>query len=182
MERRIEEDLFQPGSSEDSIFEDYSLPYHWDKECHLILNENFYLGSLSFEPELFEPPPTFELPLEIPSQPIREQPITKDIICSESSGSTVDKVEVPEPLPKRTKTLDAQLDFIMTTCQKHQPSQEKTNRRNRKSPEQLMILIEELGEVPRKISRKEIKAAALKAGLTELQVYKWHYDRKCRLA
>lgn len=168
--------------NQDLIPEQFSLPYHWDEQCHLILNDDFYLRSLSPEPELLEFPDSlnFDLQEEVVLEK-EELFVIKDLACSESSGSTAGTIEAPESLPKRTKTLNDQLDFIMGTCQKHQSSQEKVSKRNRKTPQQVMILIEELGEVPRKITKKEIKAAAVKSGLSELQVYKWHYDRKCRL-
>eukprot|EP00826_Nyctotherus_ovalis_P005727 TRINITY_DN11301_c0_g4_i9.p1 TRINITY_DN11301_c0_g4~~TRINITY_DN11301_c0_g4_i9.p1 ORF type:complete len:135 (-),score=29.31 TRINITY_DN11301_c0_g4_i9:98-502(-) len=126
---------------------------------------------------------SFEVLEEMPWEKMEdvELPAMKDVACTEFTGSTADSVEVPNQLPKRNKTLDDQLEFIMETCQKHQSGKEKAHKRNRKTPEQIKILIEELGEVPRKVGKKEIRKAADKAGLTELQVYKWHYDRKCRL-
>eukprot|EP00826_Nyctotherus_ovalis_P053891 TRINITY_DN7033_c0_g4_i1.p1 TRINITY_DN7033_c0_g4~~TRINITY_DN7033_c0_g4_i1.p1 ORF type:complete len:214 (+),score=37.60 TRINITY_DN7033_c0_g4_i1:195-836(+) len=203
------EDPFQTLGN-DLLPEQFSLPYHWDEECHLILNEDYYLRSP--EPELLElhETPSSEFPEDISLERANEPELiktdlikidltetdksklikadelelikAKDSACSEASGSTTGTVEVPERLPKRTKTLDDQLDFIMGTCQKHNHSnQEKVPKRNRKTPEQIITLIEILGEVPKKVTRRQLKAAAAKTGLTELQVYKWHYDRKCRL-
>ena len=182
MEDQINDDFFLE-SSEDPVQEKFSLPYHWDEDCHLILNENFYLRSLP-EPEPLDSfdSPAFEIPDEVPVKKMKlEFPEINDTTNSESTGSTAESIEIQELLPKRTKTLDDQLDFIMGTCQKHQSGSEKTHKRNRKTPEQIKVLIEQLGEVVRKVTKQEIKEAAKKAGLTELQVYKWHYDRKCRL-
>eukprot|EP00826_Nyctotherus_ovalis_P054349 TRINITY_DN710_c0_g1_i3.p1 TRINITY_DN710_c0_g1~~TRINITY_DN710_c0_g1_i3.p1 ORF type:complete len:200 (+),score=59.78 TRINITY_DN710_c0_g1_i3:192-791(+) len=171
------------------------LPYHFDDECHLVLNDNFYTHSPLYETKEMDPFDSTEMELDLinpfaETDPTAESPEvetseaklpvpeTESEVSTEASGPFV--TSAPFPIPMQSiHTLDAQLDFIMETTKKHQKPREKSHKRNRKTPQQLKTLIDELGSV-QNADKMQIKTVAAKAGLTELQVYKWYWDRKAK--
>jgi hypothetical protein len=165
------------------------LPYSFDNECGLVINDNFYTPSPLFGNDMsLDPFEDLELELkmgssfekmkeEVEEDIIKIEPSeTGSVISTEASGPIMTRFNVPM---ESIRTLDEQLDFIMETTKKHQKPREKSHRRNRKTPEQLKILIDDLGDV-QNADKAQIRAVAEKTGLTDLQVYKWYWDRKSK--
>lgn len=165
------------------------LPYHFNDECHLVLNDNFYTPSpLYGTDKLLDPFEDEEMEFDLGSsfEKMKEEVKTEAVkVESCETGSEVSTVAsgpyvTPIAIPMESiHTLDEQLDFIMETTKKHQKPREKSHRRNRKTPDQLKILIDDLGDV-QNADKLQIKEVAEKTGLTELQVYKWYWDRKSK--
>jgi len=210
----IEGDMhsFSPGNSR-SPTSHTLLPYNFDDECHVVINNNFYMQSPlyaeeeifdlfgdqemkidlsgSFEKikiEEFEPEVESEakaedggeVEVEVEMVDVSKKIVseTESVISTEASDQTMGTMPFVIPI-QGIHTLDAQLDFIMETTKKHQKPREKYQRRNRKTPQQLKILIDELGN-EQNANKSQMKEVAKKTGLTELQVYKWYWDRKAK--
>ena len=105
-----------------TIYEEYfvrdcHLPYHWDGECHLVLNDHFYVDSPS-SPRNEIPDPLEDLDFNIEYEPqyekMEDSPYYLEEIAasSEASGSTNPSMEIPI-IPTYGSTLDEKLDFIM---------------------------------------------------------------------
>ena len=164
--------------SECQIYDITPLPYHCDGECHLILNDNFYIESPMHDPfDGIYLDEDYEYQFEKMECSPKLGVISE--ISSEASGSTGISDTIECAMPVYT-TLDSQLDFIMETTKKHKKPHEPGKKRNKKTPHQLKILMEELGSDPENADKKKIKVVAEKTGLTELQVYKWCWDRKVK--
>eukprot|EP00826_Nyctotherus_ovalis_P015871 TRINITY_DN1454_c0_g1_i6.p2 TRINITY_DN1454_c0_g1~~TRINITY_DN1454_c0_g1_i6.p2 ORF type:complete len:219 (-),score=74.49 TRINITY_DN1454_c0_g1_i6:209-775(-) len=175
--------MYDNGSSPQSST---ILPYHFDDdEGHLVLNDNFYVQTPlnvaedldPFDDSHFEPGSPFQCMKADVKVHISEvqRSETESEVSTEVSGPPMD---VPTAM-ESVHTLDAQLDFIMETTKKQQKPREKSHRRNRKTRDQLKILIDDLGDVEH-AERGLIKQVAAKTGLTELQVYKWYWDRRSK--
>jgi len=165
------------------------LPYQFDDEYGLVINDNFYTPSPVFGADIsLDPFDNSDIDVEMGSsfEKIKEEfkedimkiepSETASVVSTEASGPTVTSFNIPM---QGINTLDEQLDFIMETTKKHQKPREKSHRRNRKTPEQLKILIDDLGDV-QNAEKAQIRAVAEKTGLTDLQVYKWYWDRKSK--
>eukprot|EP00826_Nyctotherus_ovalis_P050564 TRINITY_DN6210_c0_g1_i8.p1 TRINITY_DN6210_c0_g1~~TRINITY_DN6210_c0_g1_i8.p1 ORF type:complete len:210 (+),score=49.85 TRINITY_DN6210_c0_g1_i8:291-920(+) len=171
------------------------LPYHWDGESHLIVNEDFYSfaprtpedkeldenDEMDFDIELDEPLELMEDCADFESESKASTNVTA------STSSAVASILEPRPLPlvKPVMTLEAQLDFIMETTKK--PPKvlvpEKKCRRNRKTPLQLLVLTEALQKLEKgqHMGKKQVVEMAVETGLTEMKVYKWFWDHGYKL-
>jgi hypothetical protein len=160
----------------------------------MVLNNNFYIQPPLYDEEMFDffenPEMKINLNNSLEKVEVNEPKVemadvsdkvvseTESVISTEASGPII--VTMPFVIPMQSiYTLDAQLDFIMETTKKYQKPREKYQKRNRKTSKQLKILIDELGN-EQNASKSQIKEVATKTGLTELQVYKWYWDRKAK--
>eukprot|EP00826_Nyctotherus_ovalis_P044964 TRINITY_DN490_c0_g1_i2.p1 TRINITY_DN490_c0_g1~~TRINITY_DN490_c0_g1_i2.p1 ORF type:complete len:218 (-),score=45.07 TRINITY_DN490_c0_g1_i2:18-671(-) len=160
----------------------FPLSSHWDEDYHLVLDDNFYIPPIPN----FEAEPVEEIGLNIESENMLEMMEDIPRFETESEVSTVASGSTTASLPAISivlhfDSLDAQLDFIMETTKKHAKPLERKHRRSRKTPQQLKILIDELGDTSQNADKAKIKEVAAKVGLTELQVYKWYWDRKSKI-
>lgn len=168
-----------------------SLPYHWDGECHLVLNDNFYCHSPAGEHPSLKDDMDFDV-----NGSYEKVDAGLDEVQSVSTMETGNEQAVPVPAPmeetyesvfgdsvlpasKKVQNLDDQLDFIMESSKKHAKlaSSEAKHKRSRKTPAQLDVLCQELGNC-QTVDKDKMKYIADKTGLTEIQVYKWYWDRK----
>ena len=174
------------------------LPYHWDGECHLVVNDAFY-SYFPHTPEKkaldLDDNMDFDLDFDMKYEPMDavEDYMTcesKSLASTNVSASTAGSIAtILEPKTFRSgtsgKSLDAQLDFIMETTKKPPKAlpNEKKNKRSRKTPEQLLILGEALKELENghSMGKKQVAEMAVKTGLTEMKVYKWFWDRGYKL-
>ncbi len=176
------------------------LPYHWDGECHLVVNDHFYSHS-PHSPQSPQSKPAalmddldFDVNFVTPFEkmddcypPCETQSVAAPSEASGSTAASFPEFEVPlpkaEPIRSKPQTLDAQLDFIMETSKKHAKVHvaEKKHKRNRKTPEQLDILAGEMETVQKmNFDKEKIREIAGKTGLSEIQVYKWYWDRRTK--
>jgi hypothetical protein len=172
-----------------------ALPYNWDGECHLTLNNAFYA---SIDPPIedntdqflnFEEDENFgkeEEPLVIKISPMNcnEYPRTESIESVESIGSlSTDGTGSQKSMPAEFESLDQQIDFILDSVKKPtrpavpKPKVEKKKKmsRKRKTTAQIEALQKELGEAE-VIDKNKMKELAEATGLTVGQVYKWYWD------
>ena len=180
------------GMNGDSV-----LPYHWDGECQLVLNDNFYVQPQTYQEDDPLENLNFEIESNIPFEKMEDSPKaetpksenilmetikaeTSSVVSSEASGASIISSSTIHSM-QSLQSLDSQLDFIMETTKKHKKAHDKGHRRNRKTPAQLKTLLEELGDATQNPDKSKIKSAAEKTGLTELQVYKWYWDRKSKI-
>ena len=166
------------------------LPYQWDGECHLVLNDRFYASgepeqpenehNFSFEVELKD---TLELKEETPAESMAMEDscsINMETCSVQSTEATMsNNGKIGAYAGKKGQNIDEQLDFIMESSKKHPKvdNADKKHRRNRKSKEQLDVLIQELDHLE-EVDNDTIKGVATRTGLKEIQVYKWFWDRK----
>ena len=175
---------------------DGKLPYNWDGGCHLVINNNFYSHSRQSSNGSPRTPDSLEFEVGsvgsvekmdcIEMEENRMEINYENLAPTETSGSTANTLPPMDPIPKtcpeeidRCKTLDEQLEFIMGRCKRPPKSSliEKKCKRNRKTQEQIDLLNKEF-DVDPTFGKARIHELAEKTGLTEMQVYKWFWDRK----
>eukprot|EP00826_Nyctotherus_ovalis_P020869 TRINITY_DN1662_c0_g1_i2.p1 TRINITY_DN1662_c0_g1~~TRINITY_DN1662_c0_g1_i2.p1 ORF type:complete len:189 (+),score=53.66 TRINITY_DN1662_c0_g1_i2:104-670(+) len=162
------------------------LPYNWDGDCHLIVNSKFYAHSRHPSDENSPHTPgslDFDVDFPQPCQLMNDcDPEVQSLDCTMVTGSTANTERMEEEKAgeegfERCKTLDAQLEFIMGRCKRSKDNQKnKKTKRSRKTQEQLEILSNEF-EQDRSFGKDRVRALAEKTGLSEMQVYKWFWDR-----
>ena len=171
-----------------------SLPYHWDGECHLVINDNFYSHSPRSPVEVHQPEEVdFDVSLDAPYEKMEDCSVASETysvahtLMSASTNSTEPndmRPPVTESADKgKFQSLDAQLDFIMETSKKHPKisAAERKHKRNRKTPQQLDMLMKELDKVlESNFDKEKIRDVAIQTGLAEIQVYKWYWDHKSK--
>ena len=164
------------------------LSYHWDGECHLVINDNFYSHSPVNQQMDFAEVPDFEVEGSYDKMEGCLSDVQSSNNMEVSTGVSTDGAvsNFDAPIPSVTTnphSLEDQLDFIMESSKKHTKTQaaEKKHRRNRKTPAQLDILTTELGSL-QTVDKDKIREVASQTGLSEIQVYKWFWDRKAKTA
>eukprot|EP00826_Nyctotherus_ovalis_P043415 TRINITY_DN456_c0_g1_i8.p2 TRINITY_DN456_c0_g1~~TRINITY_DN456_c0_g1_i8.p2 ORF type:complete len:196 (-),score=71.61 TRINITY_DN456_c0_g1_i8:238-825(-) len=175
-----------PGSS--------YLPYHWDGECHLILNNGFYSEfPQTPEEKMVDPMNELDFDIETPYDLIEDYSNCESESMSTGATATTSQAVATILEPKSCSSdislmsLDAQLDFIMESTKRiPKPSlltNEKKCKRSRKTPEQLAVLKKALEELKRgeTMGKQQVVEMAHKTGLTEMKVYKWFWDKGFKL-
>jgi len=171
------------------------LPYHWDGECHLVVNNEFYSGL----PHTLEKSSDvndsidFDLGLDMYYEAVNIEPEPMgDYVSYETesvastgvtapSGLVVNMMESKSAIEDEDSlSLDAQLNFIME-CTKKPPktvSSVRKYKRSRKTPEQLAVLRNMLKTLDKgkSIGKNLVTEIAAKTGLPEMKVYKWFWD------
>lgn len=175
-----------------------ALPYNWDGECHLTVNQAFHM------PEVAEEPPVPDLSdqwfsdeekeeLEKCGSPPQDQlsPMHCDYDCRTESVASVGSLST-EAASANSRcavmdTLEQQLDFILDSVKKQKkasPKKPKVEKkkltRKRKTSAQLEMLQKEVGE-NEVLDKARMKALAEKTGLKVGQVYKWYWDYRRKL-
>ena len=165
------------------------LPYQWDGDCHLTLNQTFYSSitdpplSLSSDQFSFEEEYNDfmeELPMDF------EELKRSGSIVSEESVVSINTLSTDGTNGnQKAETIDEQLEFILDSIKKQKkPEPKKSGKekkkkftRKRKTTEQIELLQQEItaNEV---MDRSKIRALATKVGLKVNQVYKWYWDFK----
>eukprot|EP00826_Nyctotherus_ovalis_P036852 TRINITY_DN3307_c0_g1_i1.p1 TRINITY_DN3307_c0_g1~~TRINITY_DN3307_c0_g1_i1.p1 ORF type:complete len:182 (-),score=48.23 TRINITY_DN3307_c0_g1_i1:49-594(-) len=156
------------------------LPYHWDGDCHLIVNDGLYSNGLKLPDSPSSP--SFEIEQEEVCELMEDcfdcevQSVASKVTVSTAGSTEGVKTE-------RKETLNDRLDFIMTSgkrCQKDFLKQKKY-KRNRKTKEQLEILAKELENMRAQgPDAVDVDETASRTGLSETQVYKWIWDHKLK--
>eukprot|EP00826_Nyctotherus_ovalis_P025118 TRINITY_DN1941_c0_g1_i1.p1 TRINITY_DN1941_c0_g1~~TRINITY_DN1941_c0_g1_i1.p1 ORF type:complete len:178 (-),score=57.91 TRINITY_DN1941_c0_g1_i1:178-711(-) len=157
------------------------LLYHWDGDCHLVINAKLYHTPESNSPES-PSSPKFEIdpePYELMDDCVNYE--TQSVASTQVTDST----SAPEVvLEKRANmTLKDQLEFIMCSGKRAQKDFLKTKKykRSRKTKEQLEILTKELENVREHgLDKLRVDELAEQTGLTEVQVYKWIWDHRLK--
>ena len=159
-----------------------TLPYHWDGDAHLVINENFYSTSLLDDEAMESNFPDFSTTETVESmKDVLPEPdytmLGSGSFLSTIESSSDNGLQTPSE-ESQVENIDAKIDFIIETTKKP-PKGACTQKRKkgRKTQAQLEILQKELGNV-KNADKSLIKAVALKTGLKEVQVYKWYWDRK----
>ena len=169
------------------------LPYQWDGDYHLTLNESFYT-------------PWEDIPLPDFTDQLSFDEEKDDLeFPSESSLPSLLAMDCEEPRRKRTKsvvsvgtlstdgtngnqkmeTIDEQINFILESVKKQKKpapkkipvDKKKKFTRKRKTIDQLGLLQKEISEADI-VNRSKIKELAERTGLSVNQVYKWYWDFK----
>ena len=146
----------------------YKFSYNFDDECCILSNDFSIHSNINQEQRVIEDL-EFDIEYEIPIEKIED---SHNIEISPNPISTCGNFPMPH-----FDSLDSQLDFITESKKKPVKGQPKIRKRGRKTAKQLQILIEELGNA-KGVDKDAIKAVATKTGLTEVQVYKWYWDKK----
>eukprot|EP00826_Nyctotherus_ovalis_P020377 TRINITY_DN16396_c0_g1_i1.p1 TRINITY_DN16396_c0_g1~~TRINITY_DN16396_c0_g1_i1.p1 ORF type:complete len:209 (+),score=58.97 TRINITY_DN16396_c0_g1_i1:175-801(+) len=172
------------------------LPYHWDGDCHLTLNESFYspwtealapgfTDQLLFDEEKedldfpSEPSPSSSLTMNCDdSEPLRKESVVSANTLSTDGTNT-------NQMDEKMETIDEQISFILESVKKQKKPvpkkvpQEKKRKltRKRKTTDQLELLQKEITEADT-VNRAKIKELAERTGLNVNQVYKWYWDFK----
>ena len=165
------------------VSQEPQLPYHWDGDCRLVINDNMYHTPAS---KSLDSPrsPSFEIDMPEPYDLIKDcfDCEVESIVSSEVSASTTETActgIVPEG--KEKMALEDQLDFIMGSGKKSQKNSLKQtkHKRSKKTKEQLEILIKEWENIRgQDLDALNVEDLAEKTGLTRVQVYKWFWDHK----
>ncbi len=174
-----------------------ALPYNWDEENHLTVNQAFYTPDEELVPNLSdqffadeekevgkkveESPHIKFSPMHIGDTP-KDCPPPAECAVSVGSLSTA-AASSAGSRPSSIETIDQQLDFILESVKKQkkmvvkkpkgEPKKKLT--RKRKTSAQLEMLQKEVGETE-VLDKTKIKALAEKTGLKVGQVYKWYWD------
>jgi len=174
-----------------------SLPYHWDGDCSLTLNQTIYVPEEDRVPELpdqlfsdeennelaKEPEPS--APLISPMHCDGDETVRQESLASLGSVSTQAAGSVSSNPSGSVGSIDEKLDFILDSVKKQKkpavkkPPTDKKHKltRKRKTNAQLEILQKEL-EDDDVMDKSRMKELAEKTGLKESQVYKWYWDNK----
>eukprot|EP00831_Metopus_contortus_P025974 TRINITY_DN22223_c0_g1_i1.p1 TRINITY_DN22223_c0_g1~~TRINITY_DN22223_c0_g1_i1.p1 ORF type:complete len:187 (+),score=28.54 TRINITY_DN22223_c0_g1_i1:170-730(+) len=118
----------------------------------------------------------FDLDLDLNSSFVLPEPdFFHDETSSIAESSTFQNAEY---LSKKS-TLEDKLDFIINTLKRPPKGQgwNKNVKKQKKTPEQLVVLEKELGKF-KHVPRQKIREVAKRIGLKEAQVYKWCWDRR----
>ena len=176
--REIEMQIFSLSYSY-PLSQPSSLPFNWENEGSLVLNNNFY--SHMEQDEFMLPdgkePELLECMQE--NGGFSEQAADLESCSCPSTDATSN--QVPLTTVPEVTTLDEQLEFIMESTKKppKTKSEERKLRRNRKTAEQLAVLTKELaGQL--NVTKEMIKKVSQATGLKEIQVYKWYWDHRAK--
>ena len=187
----IDKELRSASSSVNS-----QLPYSWDGECHLVVNNGFH-ANFPNTPEKkkidIQDEVNFDLGLDIPD--ISHEPMEDYINCESGSMVSTDVTPARGTMAgilgaktssnKPSISLNAQLEFIMQTTKKPPKAAppEKKCKRSRKTKKQLDIMKDALSELEQGqgMEKKQVVEIATKTGLSEVKVYKWFWDRGHKL-
>ena len=173
------------------------LPYHWDGECHLTLNQSLYEPISDLPAPDFSDQSAFDEEkdeLEFPSESLLSLSLPMD--CDDSEPLEVESVVSISTLStdgtnpnQKMETIDEQIDFILESVKKQKkpvvkkPPVDKKKKltRKRKTLNQLDALQKEISE-HEIMNRMQIKELAERTGLKVCQVYKWYWDYKRKQA
>ena len=188
MNNQFEENL---GTTQNDQF----LPYQWDGECHLVMNDNFYsyiphspidnISDLSKDID-------FDIDFDQPYEKMEDynkcevKSATSTELSTGTTGTMASMMSTKSaPTSKPSQSLDAQLDFIMESTKKLPKPlpHEKKCTRSRKTPEQLQVLAEALRnlQIGQNIDKRQVSEISKKTKLSEMKVYKWFWDRGYKL-
>eukprot|EP00826_Nyctotherus_ovalis_P046915 TRINITY_DN5341_c0_g1_i13.p1 TRINITY_DN5341_c0_g1~~TRINITY_DN5341_c0_g1_i13.p1 ORF type:complete len:210 (-),score=58.23 TRINITY_DN5341_c0_g1_i13:107-736(-) len=172
------------------------LPYHWDGDCHLTLNQSFYspwtealAADFTDQLDLEEEKEDLDFPFEPdPSSPLAmdcedSQPQRTESVVSVSTLST--DATNGNQMGETMETIDEQIEFILDSVKKQRkpvpkkaPVEKKKGlTRKRKTTDQLQLLQKEVSEAEA-VDRGKIRELAERTGLNVSQVYKWYWDFK----
>ena len=160
------------------------MPYCWDGDCHLLINDKFYRHTPSSGSPKSPSSPNFDID-PTPQYEVMDDYFDseiKSVVSSEITESTDaganNEIEVKET---KDMTIKAQLDFIMYSGKKGKKNflKEQKYKRSKKTKEQLDILEYELNDIKNQnIDEEKMDELITKTGLSEKQIYKWLWDHR----
>lgn len=176
------------------------LPYQWDGECHLTLNQPFYEPLCEIPAGDFTDQLVFDedkdgmefslggaLSLSMSMDCEDSEPLQTESVVSFGTLST-DGTN-GNAKGEKVETIDEQIEFILESVKKQKkpvskkmPTDKKKKlTRKRKTNDQLELLQKEISEAE-VMNRMKIRELAERTGLKVCQVYKWYWDYKRKQA